>query len=111
MTQQTQGERYGHGIHHPHGNIEEDEGNENLEGLVHGPFYSWIDGTNVKIVNAARLVIKVVNMHGPFDGQMVSVQVSSSCLLLDIFLSFPFCRPTLTHYPYPYRRTHVVDAS
>ena len=32
-------------------NIEEDEGNENLEGLVHGPLYSSIDGTNVKNVN------------------------------------------------------------
>lgn len=60
-------------IYYLHGNIEEEEGDEALEGLVHGPFYSWIDPSNENamnesIVNSVRLVMKVVNAHGPFDG-------------------------------------------
>ena len=46
-------------------NIEEDKRNENLESLVQGPLFSWIDGTNVKsvnesIVNITRMVSKVL---------------------------------------------------
>ena len=62
-------------------------GNENLNGLVHDPLYSWIDGTNVKsvnqsFVNAVRLVIKLMNAVMGF--RTVSVHVSLS------FLSFLF---------------------
>ena len=63
-------------IHFLHGNIEEEEGDGNLAGLVHGPFYSWIDATDEKtmnesIVNAVRLVVKVSQIHGPFDGKCI----------------------------------------
>jgi len=60
-------------IHYLHGNIEEEEGDAALDGLFHGPFYSWIDTSDEKalnesIVNSVRLVMRVVNAHGPFDG-------------------------------------------
>jgi acyl-CoA synthetase (AMP-forming)/AMP-acid ligase II len=62
-----------HDIHFLHGNIEEEEGDAGLEGLVRGPFYSWIDAegseeaVNESIVNAVRLVIKAADLYGPFD--------------------------------------------
>lgn len=60
-------------VHFLHGNIEEEEGHEKLMGLFHGPFYSWIDTSDEKamnesVVNAVRLVLKAVKVHGPFDG-------------------------------------------
>jgi len=55
-----------------HGAIEADE-NEELAGLVYGPFYSWIDKSETKkvndsIVESVRHVIETVHTHGPFDG-------------------------------------------
>ena len=60
-------------IHYLHGYIEEMEADSNLDGLFRGPFYSWIDDSSVwamneSIVNSVRLVLKAVQMHGPFDG-------------------------------------------
>ena len=60
-------------IHYLHGYIEEMEADSNLDGLFRGPFYSWIDDSSVwamneSIVNSVRLVMKAVQMHGPFDG-------------------------------------------
>jgi len=56
-----------------HGPIIEDDGGEGLQGMVHGPFYSWIDqsdarATDESIVNGVRLVLQAVQHHGPFDG-------------------------------------------
>ena len=45
----------------------------NKQGMVHGPFYSWIDpsdprATDESIVNGVRLVLQTVQHHGPFTG-------------------------------------------
>lgn len=60
-------------IRYMHGSIEVEEGDANLAGLFRGPFYSWIDDSdaeaaNESIVNSVRLVLKVAQAYGPFDG-------------------------------------------
>ena len=47
-------------------------GNDIVDGVAQGPFYSWIDdgsleATNETIVSSVRLVLGVVDEHGPFE--------------------------------------------
>ena len=84
--------------------IEEEEGDKALAGMFHGPFYSWIDTTdeasaNESVVNSVRLVMKVVQMEGPFDGIYsfsngeIGWDVRTDVRVL---LSFPLFRCVLT---------------
>lgn len=62
-----------HDVHFLHGPILEEEGDPTLEGLFHGPFYSWIDTSSREaidesVVNSVRLVMKANVEFGPFDG-------------------------------------------
>jgi len=54
------------------GPIEVEEGDADLEGLVHGPFYSWIDpndnNSGSSLITAVGNVLSAVNHLGPFDG-------------------------------------------
>lgn len=59
-------------IFYLNGWIEEPEGDPELEGLVHGPFYSWV-GTDLsrkdaQVVTSVKYVMNAIDLHGPFDG-------------------------------------------
>ena len=59
-------------IFYLNGWIEEPEGDPELEGLVHGPFYSWV-GTDLslkdpQVVTAVKYVMDTIDLYGPFDG-------------------------------------------
>ncbi len=53
------------------GNLEVD-GDPDISGLIHGPFYSWIDDNKENqprsIIAGVRDILKVTKSHGPFDG-------------------------------------------
>jgi hypothetical protein len=55
-------------IFHVNGPIEVPDGDPDLGELAHGPFFSWLaanDGQSV--IEAVRVVLAVVEEHGPFD--------------------------------------------
>lgn len=64
-------------IFYLHGPIKHDDNtndndNDIVDGLVQGPFYSWIDDSNSDalnetIINSVRLVLRVVEKYGPFE--------------------------------------------
>lgn len=57
-----------------HGDIEVEEEDSELYGIVNGPFFSWFDPNddthrlNESIVKSVRLVLNFLAEHGPFDG-------------------------------------------
>eukprot|EP00588_Corethron_pennatum_P012659 CAMPEP_0194265640 /NCGR_PEP_ID=MMETSP0169-20130528/814_1 /TAXON_ID=218684 /ORGANISM="Corethron pennatum, Strain L29A3" /LENGTH=1665 /DNA_ID=CAMNT_0039006149 /DNA_START=543 /DNA_END=5540 /DNA_ORIENTATION=+ len=55
-----------------HGPIKVEEGDADLEGLVHGPFYSWIDpnddNSGSSLITAVANVLSTAIHCGPFDG-------------------------------------------
>jgi hypothetical protein len=55
-----------------HGPIEVEEGDPEHNGLVYGPFYSWLDEDEKKcgasLITAVRDVLTVAKKSGPFDG-------------------------------------------
>jgi len=53
------------------GYVKEDKGNEDIEGIFHGPYYSWYsaDGSaGPTLIDAVLDVLKVAKFYGPFDG-------------------------------------------
>ena len=54
------------------GQVEVEEGDPDIAGLIHGPYYSWFEseGTNQRssIISAVRDILRVNMMSGPFDG-------------------------------------------
>lgn len=54
------------------GQIEVEEADPRLIGLIHGPFYSWIDIDNEKggrsLIEAVHKILTAVHLNGPYDG-------------------------------------------
>jgi hypothetical protein len=55
------------------GPIQVEEGDPELEGIILGPFYSWLDDTDrekeeTSLLFAVRDMLSVVADYGPFDG-------------------------------------------
>jgi len=54
------------------GQIQVEEGDPELIGLAHGPFYSWLDPNEVEggrsLIEAVIRVLTAVHIHGPYDG-------------------------------------------
>jgi len=55
------------------GQIELEEGDPDIIGFVHGPFYSWIDEKEggklgPSLIAAVRSILIVAKTNGPFDG-------------------------------------------
>jgi len=54
------------------GQIETEEGDPELAGLVHGPFFSWLNLEKEKLgrslIEAVQRVLTAVHVHGPYDG-------------------------------------------
>eukprot|EP00984_Skeletonema_dohrnii_P025018 scaffold14161_cov121-Skeletonema_dohrnii-CCMP3373.AAC.2 len=56
-------------IEYLQGGVEVDEAHPDLDGLINGPFYSWLDkDDSASIIKAVRDVVSFCDSHGPFDG-------------------------------------------